>query len=136
MRQTFSGRIVTIGFVGATASACGAVVRDDRNAVGRSDSSVSDVERDSVTIDGREMPAPFPDAPVPGMFPSEGASCVVPCFGHAWCDLESGWCCAGELRAGYCGCGEGRGCIPPFVCCNIPGEVIRQCTPIDDCSRF
>ena len=75
------------------------------------------------------------DPPVPGEYPPNGAACVRSgCFVEGTCDIQSGWCCSGRLQRGQCVCGAEAGCVPPSVCCALPGALQLQCvaTP-DDC---
>lgn len=129
--------VIRLCIVVSLLCACGGTVVVEADAT-------SDAEQDGArdsepTIDIGVMPAPFPDAPIPHTFPAEdGGSCATgaTCYGigdDVVCDPTSGWCCAGNWSGGECRCGEGRGCMPPYVCCRSRGEVIRQCKPFADC---
>jgi hypothetical protein len=75
-------------------------------------------------------------APIVGEYPPNGPGvCLYSgCFINGSCDPETGWCCSGKPRKGSCTCGGDAGCVPPAICCALPGEVEMRCvaTP-DDC---
>lgn len=74
--------------------------------------------------------------PIVGEYPPNGPGvCIYSgCFVNGSCDPESGWCCSGKPRKGACTCGADAGCVPPAICCAVPGELEMRCvaTP-DDC---
>jgi hypothetical protein len=76
------------------------------------------------------------DPPVPGEYPPNGpGACQVSgCFIEGTCDLGTGWCCSGRMKAQQCACGPEAGCVPPSVCCALPGALQLVCvgTP-DEC---
>jgi hypothetical protein len=76
------------------------------------------------------------DPPVVGEYPPNGSSvCLYSgCFVEGTCDPVTGWCCGGREKQAECVCGEEAGCVPPAVCCALPGALVLRCvaTP-DDC---
>lgn len=119
------------------ATACGARTVEGEVGVDAALDAAHDVAAET-RPDAGAMPEADPEAPIPNTYPAEGGSCLVSkCFGadehDAFCNTETGWCCAGMFTPSGCRCGESRGCIPPYVCCRLPGEVIRECKPISEC---
>lgn len=69
------------------------------------------------------------DPPVPGEYPpNTKAACEYSgCYPQGTCNPQTGWCCSGELRSSQCSCGLEAGCVPPSVCCALPGALELQC---------
>jgi hypothetical protein len=74
------------------------------------------------------------DPPVPGEYPASGAAACEysGCFPEGTCDPQSGWCCSGRATEGQCSCGVEAGCVPPAVCCAVPGALELQCVATPD----
>ena len=72
--------------------------------------------------------------PIVGEYPPNGPGVCnySGCFVNGTCDPETGWCCSGKPRAGTCVCGEDAGCVPPAVCCAVPGELVMRCVATPD----
>lgn len=73
-------------------------------------------------------------APIPGEYPPNGPGvCLYSgCFPGGSCDPETGWCCGGKAKQGACVCGADAGCVPPQVCCAVPGELSMRCVATPD----
>lgn len=74
------------------------------------------------------------DPPVPGEYPASGAAACEysGCFLEGTCDPQTGWCCSGRTDRGQCACGLEAGCVPPSVCCALPGALELQCVATPD----
>lgn len=74
------------------------------------------------------------DPPVPGEYPPNGPSACEysGCFLEGTCDPQTGWCCSGDLRRAQCSCGLDAGCVPPSVCCALPGALELRCVSSPD----
>jgi hypothetical protein len=74
------------------------------------------------------------DPPVPGEYPASGAAACEysGCFLEGTCDPQTGWCCSGRLKQAQCACGQDAGCVPPSVCCALPGALELQCVASPD----
>lgn len=125
--------------------ACAGAVRDDASAAAdacdQADGPAHDAgEEDAgpswwVDVFDATLYSGF-DPPLLGEYPPSGSSACVysGCFLEGTCDPQSGWCCSGKAKEGRCACGAEAGCVPPSVCCAVPGALQLQCvaTP-DDC---
>jgi hypothetical protein len=74
------------------------------------------------------------DPPVVGEYPPSGSSACEysGCFLQGTCDPQTGWCCSGDMRQATCSCGVEAGCVPPSVCCALPGALELQCVATPD----
>lgn len=137
---------VAVALAGASAlvllgAACGGNVHDAPDACATShDGGAADVVGDEAApwwadvFDAAIYQGFTP--PIVGEYPPNGPGvCIYSgCFVNGSCDPETGWCCSGKPRKGSCTCGGDAGCVPPAICCAVPGELEMRCvaTP-DDC---
>jgi hypothetical protein len=115
------------GTSGSGTSGGGTGGGDAGSAVSDADSGQSDAFPiwDAAPFDGY-------DPPFPGEYPPKNPN--VPCTWSGCgpcspCDDYTGWCCGGNFGKGVCVCGDGPGCVPPAMCCALPGALKPTCVP-------
>jgi hypothetical protein len=123
--------------------ACGGAVERETPADACSDASAHEDAADEEAAPSSWWLGVFDDAsiysgfgsPVVGEYPPSGRSACIysGCFVEGTCDPATGWCCSGREKEGQCVCGGEAGCVPPSVCCALPGALVLQCvaTPVD-----
>ncbi len=72
--------------------------------------------------------------PIVGEYPPNGPYVCLGsgCFVGGTCDPQSGWCCSGKPREDRCMCGDDAGCVPPSICCALPGALVPVCVATPD----
>ena len=72
--------------------------------------------------------------PIPGEYPPNGPGVCIHsgCFVSGVCDPETGWCCGGKTKRSGCACGDDAGCVPPAICCALPGQLQMRCVATPD----
>lgn len=77
------------------------------------------------------------DPPRVGEYPPPSGKRNGGCWPLAASGSASGWCCSGVWKAQGCVCGNSWGCLPPYLCCNLPDHFVPECVPgLNACPNY